>query len=248
MSDLRPPTVDTFPAGVPDGDTVVYGPDIDDEASLRLLGQVEGRRILELGVGSGRNAVALALQGAKVIAVDPDPHRLDAARQLADRRGVRVEFHEAELADIAFVRADTVDLVVSVHALAGVDDPDRVFRQAHRVLRPETPLVLSVPHPAIALVAGSPAGAVTASGHGTLSVTRSWFDTSPLAQAAGPAGAGTRPMTYAGLTGGLFRAGFRVEVVLEPEPVPSANRSAWWHDAMQVLPGTMVVRARKLGV
>jgi SAM-dependent methyltransferase len=244
MSDT-PAMVDSYPAGVSDGDTVVYGPDIADESSLRLLGQVEGRRILELGVGSGRNAVALARQGAKVIAVDPDPARLDAARALADQHETRVEFHQADLADVAFVRADTIDLVLSVHALTGVDDADRVFRQAHRVLRTETPLVLSVPHPAIALVAD---GSAEGSAGGALRVTRSWFDTSALRQSAGPAGVGTRPMTYAGLTGGLFRAGFRVEVVLEPEPTPGMARSPWWHEAMALLPATLVVRARKLGL
>ena len=41
-------------------------------------------------------------------------------------------------------------------ALASVDDLARVFRQVHRVLKPEAPLVCSVPHPAFAMI--DPAG------------------------------------------------------------------------------------------
>lgn len=231
-----PPHV--FPDGVPDGDTVVYGPDIADEASLRLLGNVEGRRILELGVGSGRNAVALARQGAKVIVVDPDAGKLDRARTLADHHEVRVEFHHGDPADIAFVRADTVDLVLTVHALAGEPDPDRVFRQVHRVLRTEAPLVLSVPHPA--------ANLVDPWGPDPLRITRSWFDPSPLPGA--PGSPPTYPMTFGGLFGGLYRASFRVEVVLEPETDTAGARSAWFNPTMRMLPATLVVRARKLGL
>jgi SAM-dependent methyltransferase len=233
-----------FPVGVPDGDTVVYGPDIADERSLRLLGSVEGRRILELGVGNGRNSVALARQGAKVIAVDPDPERLEVARALADRHEVKVEFHLGDLADIAFVRADTVDTVLTVHALATVADPDRVFRQVHRVLRTEAAMVMSVPHPAWDLIAPD--------GDDPLRIARSWFDMSPRSDtgpnAGDEAGVVTYPTTFGTLFGGLYRAGFRVESVLEPQAEPGQNPSRWWHDAMRMLPATLVLRVRKVGL
>ena len=227
-----------FPDGVPDGDTVVYGPDIADESELRLIGSTEGRRILELGVGNGRNAVALARAGARVIAVDPDADRVARARELAARHDVRVEFHQADLAEIAFMRADTIDLVLSVHALATVSDTDRVFRQAHRVLRTECPLVLALPHPALTLV--DPAGP------DPRRIARSWFDMSPRA------GSGwtetTYPVTFSGLVGGLFRAGFRVETVAEPPPLEAGPRSPWWSEVMRLVPGTLIVRARKVGL
>jgi SAM-dependent methyltransferase len=226
-----------FPAGMPDGDTVVYGPDIDDESGLRLLGHLEGRRVLELGVGTGRNAVAMARAGAKVIAVDPNPARLAQARQLAERHDVKVEFHQADLADIAFLRADTVDLVVSVHTLDAVVDTDRVFRQVHRVLHTEAPLVLSVTHPAWHLIdadAGEPRR-----------IVRSWFDDTPRTISADDT---IYPATFGDLFGGLYRAGFAVDLVLEPRPGAGAPRSPWWKDAMLTVPSTLVLRARKLGL
>src|SRR6478735_4090945 len=48
------------------GSVVVYGTELPTESELKLLGTVEGARILDLGCGTGRNAVALAQAGAKV--------------------------------------------------------------------------------------------------------------------------------------------------------------------------------------
>ena len=130
---------------------VVYGSDIPSEADLRLLGSVEGKRVLDLGCGVGHNAVVLAKQGAKVIAVDPDARHLAVARERADEAEVRIELHQSALADLPFLRSDSVDAAISVMTMATVDDLARVFRQVHRVLKPEAQLVASFPHPAFAM-------------------------------------------------------------------------------------------------
>ena len=48
---------------------------------LAALGPLDGARILELGCGHGALAKALALAGAKVVGVDPEPAALKAARR-----------------------------------------------------------------------------------------------------------------------------------------------------------------------
>ena len=114
---------------------------------VKLIGHVAGKRVLELGCGRGSVAVDLARQGARVIAVDADSDRLAALRREAEREETKVELHHGDLADLAFLRADTIDAVFSDGALADVADLSRVFRQAHRVLRPDGPLVVALPHP-----------------------------------------------------------------------------------------------------
>ena len=90
----------TFPADADlPYDTVSYGPDIATERVFRLLGNLEGKRVLELGCGSGQAAVAMAAQGAKVIAVDPSPERIEQCRTAAEREEVRVELHQSDLAE-----------------------------------------------------------------------------------------------------------------------------------------------------
>jgi len=140
---------------------IEYGPGCPPESELRLLGPLAGKRALVLGVPAPGIPAALAAQEAKVVAVDPSPDRLEAARLMLDRADLRAELHAVDLADLAFVRADTIDVAVSALGLAGVDDLDRVFRQVHRVLRSQCALVFSLSHPAAGLAEG-----------------RSWFERS----------------------------------------------------------------------
>lgn len=233
------PLAGRFPAeAVLPYDVVSYGPDIADERVFRLIGNVDGRRVLELGAGAGHAAIALAAQGAKVITIDPSLSRLETVRQSAERHEVKVETQQSELAELPFVRADTVDAVVSIFALATVDDLDRVFRQVHRVLSPECPLVFSLPHPALSVVDPDAT---------SLAVTRSYFDRTPLEWNAGGASGQAYPRTISDVFTSLMRANFRVDTLLEPEPQPSGVRSRFWGPAMEQLPATLVIRARKEG-
>jgi ubiquinone/menaquinone biosynthesis C-methylase UbiE len=212
-------------------DVVTYGPDIAREDTLRLLGHVGGKRILDLGCGAGHNAIALARQGAKVIGVDESSDQVADARAACEREHVKVELHHAPLAELAFIRADTIDAVISVWGLAPVDDIDRVFRQVDRVLKPEAPLVLSLPHPAFAMVDR---------GDHERRVQRSYWEPATID--------GAVPRTVNQLFTSLGRANFRVDTVLEPEPPTNGRRSPAWHDHMRFVPATLILRARKQGL
>lgn len=219
-------------------DVVTYGADVPREDSLKLLGNVDGKRIVDLGCGAGHNAIALARQGAKVIAVDESSDQIADARAACEREGLKVEMHHAPLAELAFIRADTIDAVVSAFGLASVEDIDRVFRQVHRVLRPEMPMVISLPHPAFAVVdADEPEPFVR----------RSYWETAPITTATDDAPPDV-PRTISALFTSFGRANFRVDTLLEPEPTPSDRHTPRWVDAMRYLPATLIVRARKQGI
>ncbi len=196
---------------------VQYGPDLPGEGELRLLGNLSDRRVLELGCGGGQELVAFARQGASAIGLDASREQLNAAQRLSDAEKVRVELHQGDPADLAFLRADSVDIVFSAYALADVDDLNRVFRQAHRILKQGGPLVFSLPHPV--------AGILSVPG-------TSYF--------------GRR--TLGDIFGGLTRAKFRVDAVVEPRPTAGGSRSRWWSDDYSRVPSTLIVRARKEGV
>jgi SAM-dependent methyltransferase len=54
-------------------------------------------RAIDLGCGSGANAVWLAQQGFNVVGVDFSPTAIDRARQRATDAGVAVQFHAADV-------------------------------------------------------------------------------------------------------------------------------------------------------
>ena len=234
-----PPLSATYPRLAEQGDAVAYGPDIATEAQFRLLGNVEDRRILVLGVGAGAELVTLARQGARVIGVDPSLTAIEAARTAADEAEVKVELHQSDLAELPFVRADALDAALSVFALAGVDDLDRVFRQVHRVLHTECHLVLSVPHPAYLML--------DPDSDEPPAVVRPYFDRAARAWALADQQGDEHPRTISDLFTSLTRANFRVDTLLEPEPA-GGRASPHWTEAMRWAPATLILRARKEGI
>jgi len=200
---------------------LLYGPDGPAEHDLKLIGDVAGKRVLDLGCGDGSAAVALAREGAVVIAVDASSARLARARRLADDHEVRVEFRAADLADLAFMRADSVDVVFSALAVDTVDDAARVFRQAQRVLKPNAPFVFSHAHP-FALCVDDGRVVRPYFDAGTVTVTR-WGETVTA-----------YPRAMSEIFTDLMRAGFRVDALNEPRIAGD-------------LPGIVVWRARKEG-
>ena len=215
---------------LPPFDGVRYGPDVGGEGELRLLGNVSGRRVLDLGCGGGQNLVALAAAGAHAIGLDSSPEQLAATKRLSEHQGVRVEVHQGDLADLAFLRAESVDLAFSAYGLSRVGDLNRLFRQVHRVLRQGAPFVFSLEHPLSSVLQGPPSGPAT--------VGLSYFDpgqTVPFRHTLGD------------LFSGLARAKFRVDALVEPEP-SEGPRSPWWREVWALVPPTLVVRGRKEGI
>jgi SAM-dependent methyltransferase len=216
-----------------------YGPEIPTEVGLRLLGDLKGKRVLELGCGGAQCSIAFAKQGATAIGVDFSAQQLAFARRLCEREDVRVELRQGDLADLAFLRADSIDLVFSSYAFGYVDDLNRVFRQVHRVLKIGAPLVFSLPHPASEIF--------DLDGQDPLAIRRSYFDKSPVEQDLGGVVFTNYRHTVGDIYMGLARSSYRVDLMLEPEPVPSGRRTQEWQDAYLYVPRTLIVRARKEG-
>jgi SAM-dependent methyltransferase len=219
---------------------VQYGQDLPSETDLRLIGDVRGKRVLDLGCGGGENAVAFAKQGAHTIALDTSHGQLSLARSLAETEEIRVEWHESDAADLAFMRADSIDVALSVGLLSEVEDIDRLFRQVHRVLRHGSPFVFAYEHP-LALCVGREGGEPGGLPFGRLEMRRSYYDTGPIEQVRDGEKLTVWPRTIADVFAALHRAGYRVDALIEPQPTRSA-------DPGPLLPGSIVWRARKEGV
>jgi len=212
-------------------DVAHYGPDIPTETELRLLGELKGKRVLELGCGGAQCSIAFAKQGASAIGVDYSAEQIAFARRLAEHEGVKVDLRQGDLADLAFLRGDSIDLVFSAGALNFVEDLGRVFRQVHRVLNVGAPLVFSLPHPTWRL----------------LEQGRSYWDHTPIETEVDGVTFTEYHHTLTDLYMGLVRASYRVDVMAEPEPTTGGPRSHSWNEAAVRTPRTLIIKARKEG-
>ena len=135
--------------------SIWYGDNVADDSELRLVGDIAGKRVLELGVASTSNSIAMAAAGAKAIALDPSSDKIARVRAAAEAAEVKVECHQGELADLGLHTSGSIDLVIAAHSLANVDDMPRLLRQVHRVLKPGGPFVVAMHHPVAAMFDGA---------------------------------------------------------------------------------------------
>jgi ubiquinone/menaquinone biosynthesis C-methylase UbiE len=102
-----------------------------------LARQTRGRRVLEVGCGTG-HWLALLPAGGVRCGLDPSAGMLDKARQ----RGGALSLVRGTAERLPFGQG-TFDLVFCVHALHHFDDPAAFVHQARRVIRPGGALAIT---------------------------------------------------------------------------------------------------------
>lgn len=118
---------------------------------LRLLGPVEGRRVLDVGCGPGAFARLLAQRGARVVGVDLSPRMIEHARADAAAAGIPADRLRFEVADALApdgLPRGPFDAASFVLSLQNMEDPAPALRNAARVLVPGGRVVLALNHPA----------------------------------------------------------------------------------------------------
>jgi len=99
----------------------------------RLWEQVQGQRVLEVGVGTGRNLPYYPAQ-SRVVAIDLSPGMLRRALKRADRLGRHVDFILADAQHLPF-REGSFDTVTATCVFCSVPDPAQGLRELGRVSR-----------------------------------------------------------------------------------------------------------------
>ncbi|WP_371653355.1 MULTISPECIES: class I SAM-dependent methyltransferase [unclassified Streptomyces] len=107
-----------------------------------LLGPLHGRRVLELGCGTGCNLAHLATLGAECIGVDIAPGQ----RRKAEERWGHVPgltFHTAEATEFLTSSPDSFDAVLSIFGPVWFTDPEQLLPLVRKRLAPGGVLAFS---------------------------------------------------------------------------------------------------------
>lgn len=97
---------------------------------LPLLGDVTGKKILDVGAGTGRISIPLARAGAEVTALDVSEEMLGKLRM--KNKELRIVIGDAE--SLPFPN-DYFDIVVAAFLIVHLQDPARFFDEAYRTLK-----------------------------------------------------------------------------------------------------------------
>ena len=220
----------------------VWCPESLRESDARLLGDVAGRRILEVGGGAAACSRWLATQGAYAVALDLSVGMLRHAQDAADRSGVRIPLVQADALSLPY-RDGAFDLAFTAFgAIPFVADSAGLMREVFRVLVPGGRWVFAVTHPMRWIFLDDP-------GEGGLVAVHSYFDRTPYVEydASGVATYVEHHRTLGDRIRELLGAGFDLLDVVEPE-WPAENTQIWgqWSPRRgRIFPGTAIFVAQR---
>ena len=212
------------------------------EADAHLLGDVAGRRVLEIGCGSAPCARWLRSAGADVVALDLSAGMLTRAAELNRATGLAVPLLQADAGALPLA-SRSMDLACSAFGgLPFVADVGTVLAEVARVLRPGGRFVASVNHPLRWPFPDSPDPQ-------DLQVVSSYFDRTPYVETddAGRTVYVEHHRTVGDWVRAVVGAGLALEDLLEPEWTPGRTQD-WgqWSPARGALvPGTLILVCSK---
>lgn len=214
-----------------------WGWDLDNE---KLLGDIAGKDVLELGCGGGQDTVALKDFGANVIGVDLSREQLNHAVTLAGEHDVTFDLVQGDITELPFVD-NRFDLSYNTYVFQWVSDLQECFEETHRILRPRGRFVFSMPHPFFKLADPE-----------THEIVKSYFDTGRQIQADERAGAPnqvTFRQKISDVYNALRKSGFDVEQMLEPGTSdPTDYEPGPWGvitpELRALLPRVLIISAR----
>ena len=98
-----------------------------------LWSKVEGNKILEVGVGTGKNFVYYP-PDVEITAIDFSEKMLDRAAEKARKRGMKIILQQMDVQNLSF-EDDTFDTIVSTFVFCSVPDPIKGLKEIKRVCK-----------------------------------------------------------------------------------------------------------------
>jgi ubiquinone/menaquinone biosynthesis C-methylase UbiE len=126
-------------------DTKPHNAYYERPATLSLMPEVKGKRVLDAGCGSGVYSEWLIKRDAEIVAVDASPKMVELTKQ---RLGRATDVRQADLGKpLTFLHDSSFDVVLCPLVLEYIEDWHATFAEVYRVLRPGGHFVFSVSHP-----------------------------------------------------------------------------------------------------
>lgn len=124
-----------------------YRDEMNNPAFFKLIGNVRGKRVLDLACGEGHNTRILARKGAKVVGVDFSKKLIEFAKQKEKEERLGIDYYVSDAADLREFSSDCFDVVTCSMALMDIEDYEDAIREVARVMKKGGRFIFSITHP-----------------------------------------------------------------------------------------------------
>ena len=116
-------------------------------AFKKMVGDVQGLRLLDMGCGEGYFSRFYAKAGADVTGIDFSDNQIAAAQEEESRAPLGIRYQRADASKMGDVESEGFDIVISFMALMDIEDYEGAIMQAARVLKPGGRFMFILIHP-----------------------------------------------------------------------------------------------------
>jgi ubiquinone/menaquinone biosynthesis C-methylase UbiE len=220
---------------------ISYGRGSPNEKVLNLIGNVKGKRVLELGCGGAQAGIAFARKGAKVTGIDISEKQIKFATFLTKKNNVDIKLYRGDVSKLDMIKSNTQDIIFSAWAFEYVGDLTKCFKETNRVLKKQGIFIFSLDHPFWGVV-----------NKASMKVRRSYFDSGIYKEPHRKGIFVGYYHTLSELINPLIEAGFTIEKIIEPDS-RKKNVGDYWYgnqdkkrrNAMKFIPSTIIIKAKK---
>ena len=126
-------------------DTKPFNAYYERSATISLLPQVKGKKILDAGCAAGWYTKWLLDKGASVIALDFSPNMIEMTKK---RVGNKAKVIKADLNErLHFIEDESIDVILSSLTLHYIKNWNLVMSEFNRILKRDGQLIISIHHP-----------------------------------------------------------------------------------------------------
>lgn len=124
-----------------------YREEMNNPAFLKLVGNVNGKNVLDLACGEGSNTRILARRGAKIVGVDASERLIEAATISEKKEKLGTNYLVLDAANLKEFSDNQFDVVTCSMALMDIENYRGTIRETARVLKKNGRFVFSIVHP-----------------------------------------------------------------------------------------------------
>jgi ubiquinone/menaquinone biosynthesis C-methylase UbiE len=224
-------------------DDILYALGYARESDLILLGEVKGKKIVELGCGAAENCITLAKKGGICTGVDMSSEQLKIAQKLAEENNVKIELIEDDIEKLSKLDYNSFDIAISIFALDWMQDLFMAFKQAYRILKPKGIFVFSIQHPIYNLLCAEDVNLKN------LKISESYFEKETTFTESTGIDLRVHASTISDIINDLIRIGFGIDEILEPKPMETdILPNEEFQEVFKIIPSTLICKVRKVPI
>lgn len=218
----------------------LYGAFVSED-KCQLFGDVTGKKLLEIGCGSGES---LRYQGERnageLWGMDLSPNQIEKTKQHLAAHGLSANLICAPMEEQCGIPEDYFDFVYSIYAIGWTTDLEGTFRRIASYLKKDGSFIFSWSHPIHKCVTVE---------SDKLVFKKNYFDESWYSVSLGDSTLSLSDRKLSTYVNALSKAGFVIEQMIEESDddiIQSWNADNEFANKAKMLPVTFVIKARKL--